>query len=134
MKVDGDMVATLLTFIVGGGLATLVTQLVRSWSALRAGTRATTREVVKDLAAARDEAEDRLESRTADLDYWRGVAADYNYQLRQAGLVPMPQTPIAPSEQRRGRSREAVEQRRRAERAPSTSEIRAIEREFDGDR
>jgi hypothetical protein len=119
-----ELVQTLLTFIVGGGLVTLITQLVRGWRSLKTGARASTREVVKDLAAARDEAEDREAEVRLDKDYWRAVAGDYGYQLRARGITPNPPEPRSPSEQRR----ETTGSRRwlRAQRAPSTDEIEAI--------
>jgi hypothetical protein len=125
VNINKDVMTTIVTFVVTGGLAAMITQLARSWGVLRSGSRANTRELVKDLAAARDEAEERLAVQTADVDYWRGVAGDYSYQLRQAGLMPMPAEPMAPS----ARFRQGVtkEQRRRADRAPSTGEIKRIE-------
>ncbi len=129
MKIDQTMVQALLAFIVGGGLLGLVTQVVRSWSSIKSGARANTREVIKDLAAARDESEDREATVRRDKDYWRGVAADYGFQLRSAGLTPDPAKPMSPSERARemgqreqtrriGQSRAA-----RADAAPSTEEI-----------
>lgn len=97
MKFSPESISTLITFLVGGGLATLVTQIVRGWSSLRTGARASVREVVKDLAAARDEAEDRRGIAQRDCDYWQGVAAGYGYQLRAAGKLPDPVNPIPPS-------------------------------------
>lgn len=125
MTISGNVLQALMTFIIGGGLAALVTQLVRGWSSLRTGARASTREVIKDLAAARDEAEEREASLRRDKDYWRGVAGDYGYQLRQAGVLPSPSEPMSPSELRR--EGQNSPRRRRAQRAPTTDEIKRVE-------
>lgn len=124
MTITPEMIQALLTFIVGGGLITLVTQVVRGSRSLRAGARASTREIVKDLAAARDEAEDRLARVRQDRDYWRSVAGDYGYQLRSHGHVPIPESPRSPSEREAEKPARTSARRRRADAAPTTQEIR----------
>lgn len=129
MNIDPDIVKAVLTFIVGGGLVTFITQVVRGWSSLRSGARANTREVIKDLAAARDESEDREADVRQDKDYWRNTAGGYAYQLRSAGLIPEPQNPRSPSEVRRDKLRDVelrTRRQRRAALAPDTAEIERI--------
>jgi hypothetical protein len=138
VTLDPGTIQILITFVVGGGLATLIAQLVRAFGSFRSGARASTREVVKDLAAARDEAEDRLSDMRRDKDYWRNVAADYAYQLRQKGVSPVPPEPMSPSERAReiGRREESgsifrgAARASRAAQAPSTEEIDEV---YDGD-
>ncbi len=116
-----EITSELITFVVGGGLAALITAATRGYRSVRAGARASTREVVKDLAAARDAAEDREARVRRDRDYWRSVAGDYGYQLRSAGLVPDPEKPRQPSEVEAERPR-----RRRNGGEPTTGEIRRV--------
>lgn len=97
MKLGPDDISALITFLVGGSAATLVTQVLRGASSLRKGARASTREVVKDLAEARDETEDRLKVMTRDMEYWRSVAGGYIFQMARAGLAPQPAEPSPPS-------------------------------------
>lgn len=97
MKLTPEAVQVIVTFLVGGGLATLVTQIARAVSSMRTGARATTREVVKDLAESRDNAEGRLSVVQRDLEYWRNIAGGYSYQMRQAGIIPDPPDPCPPS-------------------------------------
>ncbi len=119
------MTETVITFIVGGGLAALLTQFGRVIRSLRSGARATTREVIQDLAAARDEAEEREAELRRDKDYWRNVAGSYGYLLRRNGITPDPVEPRSPSEARLDRERRDGKsaRQRRAERAPTTEEI-----------
>ncbi len=120
-----EITSELITFVVGGGLAALITAATRGYRSIRSGARASTREVVKDLAAARDEAEAREARVRQDRDYWRSVAGDYGYQLRSAGLVPDPEKPRQPSEVIAERRRP-----RRSAREASTGELRRVR---DGD-
>lgn len=130
MKIDQNLITTLITFIIGGGLATFITQVARSWGTLRSGARASTREVVKDLAAARDEAEEREADIRRDKDYWRNVAGGYAFQLRSAGIEPDPPTPLSPSEVRRDKARAKQQVRdargTRASKALDTGEIARV--------
>ncbi len=89
-------VFTALVAIAG---TTFLTQIIRGYLSLRTGARANTREVVKDLAAARDDEESRHTITQRDRDFWRNVAGAYAYQMRRAGLVPDPAEPVPPSEQ-----------------------------------
>ena len=57
MKVDPGVVATLVTFLTGGGVITLFTQLLRARTTIKTGALSSTRAVVKDLVEARNEAE-----------------------------------------------------------------------------
>jgi hypothetical protein len=124
---SGSTLQALLTFVLGGGAIALVTQIVKASRLWRSGRLATTREVIRDIAAARDEAEDREAILRQDKDYWRSVAADYSFQLRQAGLLPNPPEPMSPSERQRQEDRLAGRapslRAERARRAPSTEEV-----------
>jgi hypothetical protein len=124
MQLSPEATTALITFIVGGGLAALITQSIKGFGSIRAGARSSTREVIKDLAAARDESEDRESVQRTDANFWRGIAGDYAFQLRSKGHAPVPAEPRAPSEQQRtpGASR----RQRRADRAPSTQEIERV--------
>lgn len=119
-----QMTSEIITFVVGGGLAALITAVVRGYRSVRAGARASTREVVKDLVADRDAAEARTARTQRDRDYWRSVAGDYGYQLRSAGLVPDPERPRSPTEREADRPRTA--RRRRAAPEVTTGELRRI--------
>jgi tRNA(Met) C34 N-acetyltransferase TmcA len=96
MEVGPDAVSTVLKFLTGGGAIILVTQSFRAWSTWRSGARVTTRSIVRDLVVDRKEAEARVDERTAELDFWRGIAGAYAYQLRAAGLTPNPENPSPP--------------------------------------
>lgn len=130
MALSQDTTEALITFLLGGGVITLVTQGIRASRLWRSGRLATTREVIRDIAAARDEAEEREADLRRDKDYWRGVAGDYGFQLRAAGLVPHPAEPKSPSEVRRDEARaagrDALLRKRRADAAPTTGEIERI--------
>lgn len=129
MRITPELIQTLITFIVGGGLVTLITQSGKVVRSVRSGARASTRDVIRDLAAARDESEDREADRRRDAVYWANIAAGYGYQLRQHGLVPDPEHPMSPSERQREqdrRSRRPTLRQRRADQAPTTEEIRRV--------
>lgn len=118
----------LITFMLGGGAIALVTQMIRASRLWRSGRLATTREVIRDIAAARDEAEEREEEQREDALYWSATAAGYHFQLRQAGLTPEPARPESPSARRRrlaaaGRRDARARRAERAELAISTGEI-----------
>lgn len=99
MSWSSDVIQTLVTFLVGGGLVTLIAQVVRGVSALRTGARASTRAVILDLAAARDDADNRAITYQRDSEFWRNTCAAYSFQMRTAGLTPDPTNPVPPSEQ-----------------------------------
>ncbi len=105
-----DLVPALITGLLGGGGALFIAALVKGWSDLRGGARARAREAVIDLAAARDDAENRRAVAEKDRDYWRAIAGRYGYQLRNAGINPDPEMPEAPSD--RDRERERVDRER----------------------
>lgn len=125
MNLSSDAVQTLLTLIISAGGAAFLTQLVRGWISLRSGARASTREVIRDLAAARDEAEEREGILRRDLEYYRSVAGTYEYQLRSNGIEPRPPHPSSPSERGRAQRdpRGGTVRRSRAEQAPPTEDI-----------
>jgi hypothetical protein len=129
MELSPQVVAAIITFIVGGGLVGLITQIVRGVGSLRQGARTSTREVIRDLAAARDESEMREEIVRNDMEYWRRIAADYGFQLRTAGLEPRPAIPRPPSDPLR---KVSTLRGRRAARAPSTEEIQRVAEEDEG--
>lgn len=126
MNISPGIVQAIFTFIIGGGLLVGVTQMVRSWTTLRSGARANVRDVIRDIAASRDEAEDREAKMRRDKDYWRDVAAGYSFQLRAKGHTPDPAEPISPSEKARDLRDRRTGRSKRASRAPSTAEIRAV--------
>jgi hypothetical protein len=103
--VSGGTTQAIITFVVGGGFAALITQGVKVWKSLSLGARATTRAVVRDLADARGEAEARLEHERRVSEYWRAVAGNYSFQLRAAGEVPDPENPIPPEMVVRGNAK-----------------------------
>lgn len=88
----------LITLVLGGSGAIAFGTLVRGWLDLRRGTRAIDRGVVKDAVADRDQAEARTARAERDRDYWRSVAGGYHWQLRTAGVMPLPEMPVPPSE------------------------------------
>jgi hypothetical protein len=86
----------MVTFLVGGGAAALVTTVVKAVGSMRIGSRTASRGVVRDAVEARRDAERRLEHEKRVSDYWRGVAGNYNYQLRSNGIMPDPAKPVPP--------------------------------------
>lgn len=88
---NDSLLSTVVTALLGGGAATFVLSAARSWTAIRGGAKARERETINDLMErARDAERDR--------DFWRAVAGDYGYQLRQAGKTPNPPDPVQPSD------------------------------------
>lgn len=98
MKIGGDVLQALITFIVGGGFVGLVSQLIKVRGSLRAGARASTRAIVRDMADDRKEAEARAEHQARVAEYWRAVAGNYSFQLRTHGITPDPATPNPPEQ------------------------------------
>lgn len=98
ITVSSEAVKWLLGFIVTGGFTTFVVQFARARTSLRAGARKSTREVVRDLADDRTAAERRTDIVQVDLEYWRGIAGSYSFQLRANGLTPDPPYPSSPSQ------------------------------------
>lgn len=98
-----DTQQTLITALLGGGGALMISALVKGWSALRGGARASTREAITDISTARDDEAKRRSTAETDRDYWRAIAAKYGYQLRVAGVNPDPETPEPPSERATGK-------------------------------
>ena len=105
---NGDWTAVVAALLGGGGILTLTTAL-RAWADMRSGsrasTRADTREVVKDLQAWRDDLEEKIRDVSRDCDYWRDLAAQRGWQVRELGAEPADPAPVPPSERRR-RNRE----------------------------
>lgn len=93
-----DTTQTLITALLGGGGAMFLGALVKGYSSLRGGARASTREAITDISTARDDEAKRRSVAEADRDYWRAIAGRYGYQLRTAGINPDPETPEPPSE------------------------------------
>lgn len=87
----------IITLILGGAGVTLITTAVWAFNTLRTGARARAREILADLEAARDAAEDRARVKTVEAVFWQGIAGMYGYQLRRAGLDPEPSNPRPPS-------------------------------------
>jgi hypothetical protein len=100
-----DFGQQLVALLTGGGATALVGLLIRSIRTLRAGARASIRDVVKDLSAARNAADDRARTAEQDRDFWHTTAAGYAYQLRDAGINPQPSSPVPPSALRARRRR-----------------------------
>ncbi|MFC5007376.1 hypothetical protein ACFPIJ_57395 [Dactylosporangium cerinum] len=93
-----DTTQTLITALLGGGGALFIGALVKGYTSLRGGARASTREAITDIATARDDKARRRGEAERDRDYWRAISGRYGYQLRTAGINPDPETPEAPSE------------------------------------
>lgn len=96
MKLSPEVIQTLVTFLTGGGLVTLIAQGYKSIRTVRTGALSSTRAVVKDLVEARNEAEDRLDEAQREVNYWRDITGRYGFQLRQAGITPDPENPLPP--------------------------------------
>ncbi|MEW2474598.1 hypothetical protein AB0875_12485 [Micromonospora gifhornensis] len=96
MSTSEVITAAIAALLGGGGLAFLQA-LFSGVGSLRQGARAHERESVRDLSRARDAADDRAGRAEADRDYWRQVAGGYAYQLRLAGVEPIPPDPVPPS-------------------------------------
>lgn len=92
-----DVVVALISALIGGGALTTIQAAVGGIRSLRSGARAHERESVRDLAKARDRADDRADRAERDRDYWRDIAGGYRFQLRQAGIDPSPPDPVPPS-------------------------------------
>jgi tRNA A37 N6-isopentenylltransferase MiaA len=95
---SADTTQTLITALLGGGGALFIGALAKGYTSLRGGARASTREAITDIAAARDDEAKRRSAAEADRDYWRAITGRYGFQLRNAGINPDPETPEAPSE------------------------------------
>lgn len=87
----GDLLPVLITALISAGGATWLGSVIRGLGSLRAGARARERETLSELIRSRNAAE-------ADRDFWRDVAGDYRWQLRVAGVAPVPANPVQPSE------------------------------------
>ena len=96
MKTSEVITAVIGALLGGGGLA-FIQALFTGIGSLKQGARAHERESVQDLARARDKADDRADRAETDRDYWRNVAGGYAYQLRLAGVAPVPADPVPPS-------------------------------------
>ncbi|WFE41964.1 hypothetical protein [Micromonospora sp. WMMD998] len=96
MKTSEVVTAVIAALLGGGGLA-FIQAVFSGVSSLRQGARAHERESVQDLARARDKADERANRAESDRDYWRNIAGGYAYQLRLAGVDPVPAEPVPPS-------------------------------------
>lgn len=88
-----DVLTILITALISAGGATFVGSIAKGWGSLRSGARARERETLAELIHSRNDAE-------ADRDFWRDTAAGYRWQLRLAGVDPVPGDPVQPSERR----------------------------------
>jgi hypothetical protein len=86
-----DLLTILITALISAGGATFIGTVLRGLGSLRAGARARERETVAETIRSRNLAE-------MDRDFWRDVAAGYRWQLRVAGIEPVPAAPVQPSE------------------------------------
>lgn len=96
-----DLIIPLVTLLLGGGGLAFLQAMFRGFGTLQTGARAHERESIKDLARARDAADDRAEWAEADRDFWHMDSARVRYQLIHHGVEPVPADPIPPSERRR---------------------------------
>lgn len=92
-----DVITAVIATLLGGGGLACIQALFSGVGSLRQGARAHERESVQDLARARDKADERADRAETDRDYWRNVSGGYAYQLRLAGVVPIPADPVPPS-------------------------------------
>jgi hypothetical protein len=114
VNVDSDVTRTLVTFLTGGGLVTLLVTAARSYRTVRTGALSSTRAVVKDLVEARNEAEARQDVADRRAAFWQDVAMRYRRQLILAGVEPDPLDPKPPPMN----PREARADRARRDRLP----------------
>ncbi|WP_420124380.1 hypothetical protein [Nakamurella sp.] len=84
--------------VLGGGGIAFIQSIFSGVGSLRQGARAHERESVQDLARARDKADDRASRAETDRDFWRNISGGYAYQLRLAGVEPIPPDPVPPSQ------------------------------------
>lgn len=96
--------ATIVGGLLTAGAGAFIAAVVRGISDMRAGARAGQREVVADLMDWRDDLERKLRNAAADRDFWRGLAAERGYELRNAGIEPRTTDPVPPSERPDGRT------------------------------
>jgi tRNA(Met) C34 N-acetyltransferase TmcA len=90
VKINPEVIQTLVTFLTGGGLITLLVAAVRSYRTVRTGALSSTRAVVKDLVEARNEAESRQDAADRRAVYWQDVAMQYRQQLLESRIMPEP--------------------------------------------
>ena len=94
----GGWLSALIAALLGGGGVAFLTTFLRGWSTIRSGAHAREREAIDDLGQMRDDLDRRLRIAERDRDYWRQIAARYSGQLARAGIEPVPNEPIPPSE------------------------------------
>ncbi|MFI1796522.1 hypothetical protein ACH427_04075 [Streptomyces sp. NPDC020379] len=88
---------TALAAMLSAGLGSLVTAIFQGMRARRDGYNRTRREHMEDIAQWREDLAQQTRELEALLNYWRGVAAGYEYQLRAAGIEPeRPEPPDSP--------------------------------------
>ncbi|WP_441248932.1 hypothetical protein [Kitasatospora sp. McL0602] len=87
------MVLEILAVVFGAGGAATLGVVFKAWQARKDGFQSARREHIADLAAWREEAHDHARELAELLDYWRNVAASYEYQLRSHGIEPTHSVP-----------------------------------------
>lgn len=97
-------IQTVLTLLLGAGGTTFILAAVRGWNALRSGAVARRRDAIADLERWRDESDEARRLEAMDKTYLLGVVGGLRYQLRQAGVVPIPEELLLPSDQLRALS------------------------------
>ena len=95
MNVD---ITTVIVALLGGGGVALVATSFRGISTLRTGARAREREAVDDLGKDREEERTMRRQAERDRDYWRRICFTYIGQMERAGMKPVPEEPVPPSE------------------------------------
>ncbi|MCC3766008.1 hypothetical protein [Streptomyces sp. UNOC14_S4] len=86
---------TALAAVLSAGLGSLITSIFQGMRMRRDGYNQTRREHMDDIAQWREDLAGKLREVEALLNYWRGVAAGYEYQLLAAGLTPEKPEPPA---------------------------------------
>ncbi len=106
---DTNVLSDVVTFALGGGLAAVIAAGIKAYTSIRSGIRAGERETIDNIVADRQRARDEADAaRTAahtevatirkDLRYYEWVTHQYQWQLMQAGIRPIPENPVVPSE------------------------------------
>ncbi|WP_274916951.1 hypothetical protein [Streptomyces sp. WZ-12] len=80
---------TALAAVLSAGLGSLITSIFQGMRMRRDGYNQTRREHIEDIAQWREDLARQTRELEALLNYWRGVAAGYEYQLRAAGIEPV---------------------------------------------
>lgn len=109
-----DNTNTLLTFLLGGGLAAALGALFKGIRSLQSGTRAREREAIIDLGEWRADEHDARVLAERDTAYWQSRCNDYIGQLLRNQLQPepLPEDLIPPSRREEGKKDEPKQRRR----------------------